>query len=194
MKKKTKLKKEVKEKIKEEFNSIWYKEKKEIVEKIVKNRTSKAKKEETKNNQPKTKKNPKWAWAKKKIDVFKLQELKTCFAVWMSDEEACYFCDIWVWTLYNFQKKNPKFLKEKEILKKSIDLQALFNVWRIIKIVESRPTEEYWTTSKWWLKSCVPRFKDKVEVTWTFSLIDLHKKLQEDEKINYNTSKKQLKK
>ncbi len=80
----------------------------------------------------KNKKNPKW-WRPTVMTPHKLDKLKLCFSVWMTDEQTCYFCQISTDVLYKYQRENPEFIKEKNILKESITMQARVNVWRSIK-------------------------------------------------------------
>lgn len=47
-----------------------------------------------------------------------LDKLKQAFAFGATDEEACFFAEISPATLYNYQDKNPKFLEQKNLLKK----------------------------------------------------------------------------
>jgi hypothetical protein len=91
-------------------------------------------------------------WRPALIDDSVLKELKTCFAVWMTDEEACYFCQISWKTLYNYQNKHPEFVQEKSILKKSINLQAKMNIAKSVKLWDTE-------NSKWWLTKKDPEFK-----------------------------------
>jgi hypothetical protein len=58
-----------------------------------------------------------------------IQKLKLCFAVGMTDLQACYFSEVSKSTLYEYQRENPDFLEEKEILKESITLQARSNTF-----------------------------------------------------------------
>lgn len=100
----------------------------------------------------------KW-WRPPIITVALVNKLKLSFAVWMTDEQACYFCDISKKTLYNFQKENPRFLQQKDILKHSLSLQARINIWRSIKAWDIED-------SKWWLIKRDPEFKPQSWEIW----------------------------
>ena len=88
-----------------------------------------------------------------------IQKLKLCFAVGMTDLQACYFSEVSKSTLYEYQGENPDFLEEKEILKESITLQARLNIWWNIK---------KWDTndSKWWLTMRDKDFMNKLNLVW----------------------------
>ncbi len=83
--------------------------------------------------QEKEKTNKKTTGRPEVITEATLQKLKLCFAVWMTDSQACYFCWIWERSLYYYQEKHPEFLQEKDVLKESITMQARVNIWRSIK-------------------------------------------------------------
>lgn len=51
------------------------------------------------------------------IDEYRLQLLTEAFGYGATDEEACFYADIAPATLYNYQKKHPKFLERKTRLK-----------------------------------------------------------------------------
>lgn len=105
----------------------------------------------------------KWPWRPTKISANTLQKLKVCFSVGMTDKQACYFCGIWESTLYDYQKENPEFSDEKDILKESISLQAKFNIWRTIKTEESKAYG--WTGNSWkWLEKKDPDFKNSIRI------------------------------
>lgn len=53
-----------------------------------------------------------------------LSELKTAFCMDSTDKEACVFAGISEKTLYNYQKKHPEFLQEKELWKSAMILEA----------------------------------------------------------------------
>ena len=59
-----------------------------------------------------------------KIDDNILGKLKEAFLMGCTDAEACLFADINPDTLYEFQKKNPKFSEQKEGWKKNPVLKA----------------------------------------------------------------------
>lgn len=126
-------------------------------------------------------KSTKWIWRPGKITDEILHKLKVCFAVGMTDPQACYFCEIAERTLYNYQNKNPKFVQEKEILKTSISLQAKFNIWRTIKVEEAKAY--WWTSNSWkWLEKKDPEFKEKLQIDWNMTT-----QMSEEDKAIYNT-------
>ncbi len=53
-----------------------------------------------------------------------LMELKTAFCFDSTDAEACVFAGISEKTLYNYQKKHPEFLQEKEGWKTTVIFEA----------------------------------------------------------------------
>jgi len=110
---------------------------------------------------PKTEKeeDKKWRWRPSVMTDMTLQKLKLCFAVGMTDEQACYFSQISPSKLYQFQQENTDFLEEKEVLKDSISLQARLNIWANIK---------RWDTadSKWWLSMRDKDFMNKLQLQW----------------------------
>jgi len=69
----------------------------------------------------------------KKMTEDTIQKLKLCFAVGMTDREACYFCGIRESTLYAFQNNNQRFMDEKDILKETVSLQSRINIWKAIR-------------------------------------------------------------
>lgn len=139
----------------------------EIIKKPIKKTTKKPTKKPVK-------KEPKKIWAPVKINYATLQKLKICFAVWMTDEEACYFCQISTSTLYNFQKENPDFLEEKDILKKNINLQAKLNIWTAIK---NKSVADSWKR----LEKKDPEFSNKTKIDLNFQW-----ELTEEDKEMYN--------
>lgn len=104
----------------------------------------------------------KW-WRPEVITPAVVSKLKLCFSVWMTDEQACYFCWITKTPFYEYQKKNPKFKEEKEILKESITMQARVNVWKSIK--------NWNVTDSWrWLEKKDNSFIPKMQVGWEFKI------------------------
>ena len=53
-----------------------------------------------------------------------VSKLKQAFSLGCTDEEACYYAEISQRTLYTYQKKNPKFVHQKELLKSKPVLMA----------------------------------------------------------------------
>lgn len=95
------------------------KNKEKIVSEISKNIWKKSP-QKTKNN----------VWRPTKMTDSILDKLRLCFSVGMTDEQACYFCQISTDVLYKYQRSNFEFIKEKGVLKESITMQARVNVWR----------------------------------------------------------------
>ena len=143
-------------KLKKKAWKITYKEKKETVE-ILEEQLVDQEKEELKN----------WMWRPIIMTPRTIQKLKLCFAVGMTDLQACYFSWISKSKLYEYQKEFPDFLEEKEILKESITLQARLNIWSNIK---------KWDTSdsKWWLTLRDKDFMNKLNIIWLWKpILDL---------------------
>lgn len=112
----------------------------------------------------KKKSNPKW-WRPTVMTPRVVDKLKLCFSVWMSDEQACYFCEISTDALYKYQRENPKFIKEKAILKESITMQARVNIWRSIKA---------WSVGdSWkWVEKKDPSFQNVIKIEWDLNVSD----------------------
>lgn len=115
----------------------------------------------------------KWMWRPPIMTDMTLQKLKLCFAVGMTDQQACYFSQISTSKLYQYQQENPDFLEEKEVLKDSISLQARLNIWANIKKWDS-------ADSKWWLTMRDKDFTNKLQLQWWSPLT-----LSEEDKVIY---------
>lgn len=113
-------------------------------------------KELPKNNEEK---DNKWPGRRTVMTQSAIDKLKLCFSVGMTDEQSCYFCQISTDALYKYQRENPEFIKEKEILKESITMQARVNVWRSIK------TWNVWDSWKW-LEKKDSSFIPKMQFAW----------------------------
>lgn len=111
----------------EKLKSISDEEKKKIADSLIKKNTAINKKTSTKE----VKKNT--AWRKFVMTDAVLQQLKLYFAVWFSDEKACYYAKISTSSFYAYQKEHPELLEEKMILKESITDQAKIVVWKSVK-------------------------------------------------------------
>ncbi len=72
-------------------------------------------------------------WRKEEIDESKLQELRVCFAVEMTVEQACFFSKVKERTFYSYKKRHPDFEQEIVLLKQSISMQAKVNIAKAIK-------------------------------------------------------------
>jgi len=97
-----------------------------------------------------------------KIDAITLKKLEEAFTIGCTDIEACLNADISHQTLYNYQKKHPKFVERKAALKESPVLKAR-------KRVESE-LENDTNTAKWYLErkrkdEFGPNQKTEVEIT-----------------------------
>ena len=90
-----------------------------------------------------------------------LQKLEDAFAFTYTDEEACLYAGIDPRTLYNYQKKNPKFVQRKEALRLTPNLAAKQ------VLVESIPKNL--EQSRWWATHKMPEFNPtkKVELATT---------------------------
>lgn len=152
-KNKNKRNKTKKELLQERNENISKEEKRKNIEEMMKDLP--------KNNKSKKEKNLWWRPEKMTPDIIQL--LKLCFATWMTDEEACYQAKISTSTLYNYQKENKGFLKEKQMLKSSIKLQAKINIWRSIMKWDLE-------NSKWWLTKMDPNFWDSLNIKWEISI------------------------
>lgn len=62
-----------------------------------------------------------------------IAKLKQAFAIGCTDEEACAYAEISHTTLYNYQSDRPKFVEEKERLKKNPILKAKQTVVNSLK-------------------------------------------------------------
>ena len=74
-----------------------------------------------------------------------IDKLKTAFMMGCSNEEAVLFAGINRTSLYNYEKENPQFVDEKEILRQRPKLKARMNV---IKSIENESVDD----SKWYLE------------------------------------------
>jgi hypothetical protein len=163
-----------------DIKSISKEEKEKLAEEIISQFHKKKRKE---------KKTKKKVGAPPKIKATELRDLKVCFALWMSVEKACYLTKIGVSTYYDFLKKHPEFSEEKEFLKDNISDQSLLLIWSIIRKKSANFLEmiKSWEYAKWRLTKKHPEFGDKLRLTWSISLLELHKKLQEENKKDEET-------
>lgn len=81
-----------------------------------------------------------------------LQKLEDAFSNSAPDAEACFYAGISPQTLYNYQKRHPKFIERKEALKTSPNLMARKN---IIKALNDGVVP----ISQWWLEKKDPDMK-----------------------------------
>lgn len=82
------------------------------------------------------------------IDDATLQKLESVFGYGATDQEACAFAGISLSTLYNYQKKDAKFVERKDGLKQMPNLQARKSV---VEDLKENPE-----TGKWWLERRLP--------------------------------------
>lgn len=130
-------------------------------------------------------------WGRPKVMTANtLQKIKLCFAVGMTDTQACYFCWISERALYDYQKKSPKFMQEKDVLKESITMQARVNVWRSIK--------SWSVTDSWrWLEkkdlSFIPKLQVWAEITTQMSEEDrkMYDKILQNNLLSWANKKQQ---
>jgi len=62
-----------------------------------------------------------------------IHKLREAFSMDCTDEEACCYADVGLTAFYNFQKKNPKFVNEKQLLKQKPYLLARKSVMHGVK-------------------------------------------------------------
>lgn len=66
-----------------------------------------------------------------------LNKLENAFKIGCSDREACIHAEISLQTLYNYAKRNPDFLEQKEDWKETLLIAARANVAGVIMLQES---------------------------------------------------------
>lgn len=59
-----------------------------------------------------------------------LNKLRDAFLMGCSDREACFYADISLQTLYNYQKDNPEYLEQKAMWKENPILKARNTVYK----------------------------------------------------------------
>lgn len=74
-----------------------------------------------------------------------LQKLREAFLMGCTDEEACLWANISPRWLYNFQKENPEYLQEKEVLKQHPKMLARRNIYGALNL-------GYVDNSEWYLE------------------------------------------
>jgi hypothetical protein len=98
-----------------------------------------------------------------------LAKLNEAFAIGASDKEACFYADISIHALYDYQQKHPEFTERKEALKERPVLLARQTV---IKALDNDPQ-----TARWFLeRKSRHEFATKTEVEQSG---DLHIKLND---------------
>lgn len=123
-----------------------------------------------------------------KIQGEVLKKLEDAFLIGASDVQACYHADISPQTLYNYQKKHPKFIERKKGLREHVSLAAKKNIAKAI--TESSLLPDSWR----WLEKKDPDFvpTQKVEHTGSVTMenIPMTPKMQEAIKL-YNEARKE---
>lgn len=116
-----------------------------------------------------------------KITKDVLQKLEDAFRFTFTDEEACLYAGIAPATLYNYQKRNPKFIERKEALRLTPNLKA--------KQVIVEGIEKNLEHSKWWATHKMPEFRptQKIEhsgvITAKSEGLDMSPKMKEAVKL-----------
>lgn len=90
-----------------------------------------------------------------KIDATLLGKLEDAFSNGFTDEMACLYANINPDTLYEYQKRNPKFTERKELLKQSPNLVAQKT------LVKDAATTQ---GARWWAEHRMPDFMPKTKV------------------------------
>lgn len=109
------------------------------------------------------------------MDERTLHKLEDAFSFGMSDENACAYAEIGTTTLYNYQKKNPKFVERKAMLKRKPNLIAQETIVNSLK-----DPNHAWK----WMERKDPEFKPKTEVkhTGAVEMIETEEEMSEEEK------------
>jgi hypothetical protein len=98
------------------------------------------------------------AGRKTKMDKTTVQKLEDAFANAFPDDEACLYAGIDRSTLYNYQKKHPKFVDRKEQLKLSPNLVARKTIVGQLGTVN---------VAQWWLEKKDPGLRPSSKVEHT---------------------------
>ena len=93
-----------------------------------------------------------------KIDKTVLQKLEDAFANAFPDDEACLYAGISNQTLYNYQKRNPKFVERKESLKLSPNIVARRTIVGQLGAVG---------VAQWWLEKKDPSLRPASKIEHT---------------------------
>jgi len=111
----------------------------------------------------------------RKINKDVLQKLEDAFSNALPDKEACLYAGIAPQTLYNYQKRNPKFVERKEQLKLTPNIAARKSIVAALGDVG---------VAKWWLEKKDPAFKptSKLEHSGSIEVADLTANMSDDEK------------
>lgn len=114
----------------------------------------------------------------RKIDATVLQKLEDAFSNALPDDEACLYAGIAPATLYNYQKRNPKFIERKEALKLTPNIAARKTIVATLADVK---------VAQWWLEKKDPAMRPVSKVEHTVEVTDLTQKMSEEEKIALTT-------
>lgn len=88
-----------------------------------------------------------------------LAKLEQSFAIGCTDIEACALADISKDVLYNYQKKNPKFVERKARLRELLSAKARSNIAKSMRNEDAH-------TSKWYLeRKKKEEFSERAEFT-----------------------------
>lgn len=114
----------------------------------------------------------------RKIDKEILGKLEEAFKIGATDREACYYANINPDTLYEYQKRNPKFTEQKEAWKQNPILKAKHTIY---KNLDDK------NTAQWYLeRKCKAEFSTQSKLELESKGINIvvadeeHKKMFED--------------
>lgn len=136
------------------------------------------------------KKNPQGAGRKTIMTKDVLQKLEDAFAFTYTDEEACLYAGISPQTLYNYQKRVPKFVERKEALRLKPNLMA--------KQVLVEGISKNLDQSRWWATHKMPEFtpKQKVEhsgiIEGGMDQMEMSPKMQEAARLFREAKREQI--
>lgn len=126
------------------------------------------------------------AGRKTKMTPLTLDKLEAAFKVGCPDIEACYYADIGLDTLYNYQKKHPEFSNRKMLWKKRPVLKARQVV---VQALENNDIH----TAKWFLeRQDSDDYGEKIKVEHSGSVEITEGTHPEDELLRQELKKKLL--
>ena len=108
-----------------------------------------------------------WPQWPSKMTPETIQKLEMAFANSFTDTEACLYAGIWLSTLYDYCKANPKFSDKKEALKKKPNLKAKQN------IIQSMNDWNIQDSKRWLERKSKDEFSTKVENDNTITVKDI---------------------
>ena len=100
---------------------------------------------------------------KPKIDATILGKLEDAFSNALPDTEACLYAGINPDTLYEYQKRHPKFAERKEALKLTPNIAARKTI--VASIGDVR-------IAQWWLEKKDPEMKPSSKIEHSVEIID----------------------